>query len=208
MNFFGHAVVATWSGAPVEGVLGSMLPDFEAMMRVPLVEVRNAAIEGGVQLHHRTDDVFHRCPSFLGLSQRALTDLTSAGVRRGTARAVAHIATEMFLDGHLASDADCVDRYLVALQLEPHGEVEWEDGGAAYQSLSSRLRRWGAPHDYSATSFVLDRLRDALARRPALAIARPDEDPVRECLPALRERVNREARELLDQVRDALGFSD
>jgi hypothetical protein len=98
LNFFGHAVVAGWQDIRASHLLGSMLPDFETMIRVPLIEVRNPDIRRGIELHHRTDDAFHRAPAFLALCAHALGELTEAGVRRGTARAVGHIGSEMFLD--------------------------------------------------------------------------------------------------------------
>ena len=185
-----------------------MLPDFEAMVRVPLVDVRDPVIQRGIELHHRTDDAFHRTRAFLSLTAGALDALTHAGVRRGTARAVGHIGTEMFLDGCLCEEEPHVAHYLTALEVEAHGSLRWQDGGGAYHRLHRRLKSWGAPRDYSDTSFVLERLRDALRRRPALAIAEDEAHRVAACLPALQERVRREARELLDELRDALGFDD
>ena len=206
MNFFGHAVVATWAEDHAEHVLGSMLPDFEAMVRVPLVDVRDPIIQRGIDLHHRTDDAFHRTRTFLSLSAGALDALTNAGVRRGTARAVGHIATEMFLDGFLCGEEPHVDGYLAALEVEADGSLRWQDGGRAFERLHRRLKVWGAPRDYADASFVLARLRDALRRRPALAILQAEVDGVAACLPAIQEQVQREARELLDELRDALGF--
>lgn len=77
MNFFGHAVVAGWTGAEAGVVLGSMLPDFESMVKVRVVEVRDNDIQQGVDLHHRTDDAFHRAPTFLSLCAEALAQLTA-----------------------------------------------------------------------------------------------------------------------------------
>lgn len=208
MNFFGHAVVASWTDGSAEHALGSMLPDFEAMVRVRLNAVRDPDIERGIDLHHCTDDAFHRAPAFLSLNGQALDELTRAGVRRGTARAVAHISTEMFLDGYLARDSQHVNHYLAALQIDARAALDWGDGGAAYQALHERLARWSRPGDYGEPAFVLDRLRDALARRPALAVRPQDTGALAACLPALRGRVEQHARELLDQLRVALGFGD
>lgn len=208
MNFFGHAVVAGWADGRAEHALGSMLPDFEAMMRVPLVEVRDADIQRGIELHHRTDDAFHRAGLFVAWSAAALDALTHAGVRRGTARAVSHIATEMFLDGWLAAQPSLAAGYLSALEVEANGRLRWKDGGEAYQTLRGRLSSWGAPRDYTNPPFVLARLRDALRRRPSLAIAEEDAERVAACLPPLKRRVQQEARELLDELRDALGLRD
>lgn len=208
MNFFGHAVIAGWADAQAELALGSMLPDFETMMRVPLLEVRDSGIQRGIDFHHRTDDAFHRTPAFIAWNAFALDALTDAGVRRGTARAVSHIATEMFLDGWLATQQDLAQGYLAALAVEADGRLRWEDGGRAYEKLHRRLSAWGTPNDYAQPSFVLARLHDALRGRPSLAIISEEAEQVAACLPALKAAVQREARELLDELRDALDLRD
>jgi acyl carrier protein phosphodiesterase len=208
MNFFAHAVVATWTDADAAHVLGNMVPDFEGMLRVPLLGVTDPDVQRGIDLHHQTDEVFHRAPRFVSLSAQALDDLAEAGVRRGTARAVGHIATEMFLDGCLAGEPNRVHPYLAALASDANERLQWEDGGADYASLRGRLRTWGAPRDYVDPDFVLQRLRDALRHRPALAILDSEADRVAQCLPSLQQRVQRSAPELLEEVRDALGFGD
>lgn len=189
-------------------VLGSMLPDFEAMVGVPLLEVRDADIQRGIDLHHRTDDAFHRAPTFLALCARALDGLTQAGVRRGTARAVGHIGTEMFLDGWLVQRQEQLDAYLSALELEAQTLLEWQDAGRAYAKLQARLSRWGAPLDYSEPSFVMGRLRDALRQRPALEVLEAQSIGVTEYLPSLQSLVEKRAPELLKEVEDALGLGD
>lgn len=206
MNFFGHAVVAAVVDADERHLLGSMLPDFEAMLGVPLVAVRDPHLRRGIDLHHRTDDAFHRNPMFVEIGALALSALTGAGVRRGTARAVGHIGTEMFLDGWLAREQAHVDAYLAALGLELGERLDWEDAGRAFTTLRSRLRSWGAPRDYAEPGFVLARLTDALRRRPALAVLDAESVRVAEFLPSLQERVEQGAPELLHQVQDALGL--
>lgn len=208
MNFFGHAVVAGWADNRAEHLLGSMLPDFEAMVRIPLTAVRDPDMRRGIDFHHRTDDAFHRTPTFLALCARALTDLTDAGVRRGTARAVGHIASEMFLDGWLAREQHRVDDYLAALEVEVDGHLQWEDDGRAFSKLHGRLTMWGPPHDYTKPPFVLARLTDALRYRPALAVLEAQSARVGEFLPSLQQMVERDAPELLNELQDALGLGD
>ncbi len=208
MNFFGHAVVASWADNRAGHLLGSMLPDFETMVRVPLVEVRDPDIQRGIDLHHRTDEAFHRTPGFLAFCAHALEALTNAGVRRGTARAVGHIGSEMFLDGWLARAQDHVDDYLTALDVELNDRLQWKDNGHAFAKLHDRLRFWGAPRDYAETPFVLARLTDALRRRPALAVLEDQSAQIAEFLPSLRQMVESSAPELLDGLQDALGLGD
>jgi acyl carrier protein phosphodiesterase len=208
LNFFGHAVVAGWSDRRATHLLGSMLPDFETMVRVPLIEVRDAGIQRGIDLHHRTDDAFHGAPTFHAFCGHALDELTHAGVRRGTARAVGHIGSEMFLDGWLAGKRAHVDDYLAALQVELHDHLRWQDDGHAFSKLHERLLVWGAPHDYAKPSFVLARLRDTLRRRPALSVLDDQFDRIAEFLPSLQQMVERNAAELLHELQDALGSRD
>mgnify|MGYP001826555125 FL=1 len=189
-------------------LLGSMLPDFEAMLRVPLITVRDPDIRRGIDLHHRTDDAFHRSPVFVEIGAGALSALTATGVRRGTARAVGHIGTEMFLDGWLARDQAHVDLYLAALGVELGERLHWGDAGLAFATLRRRLTTWGAPRDYAEPGFVLQRLTDALARRPALAVLDEESARVADFLPFLQERVEKDAPELLHRVQDALGLRD
>ena len=208
MNFFGHAVVAGWADNRAGHLLGSMLPDFEAMVRVSLVEVRDPDIQRGIDLHHRTDEAFHRAPIFVELCARALSELMSAGVRRGTARAVGHIGSEMFLDGWLAREQNHVDDYLAALEAEVAGCLEWEDDGCAFSKLRARLMMWGAPHDYAEPSFVLARLADALQRRPALKVLDDESAQVQGFLPRLQRMVESHAPELLTELQETLGLKD
>jgi len=185
-----------------------MLPDFEGMIRVPLIEVCDPHIQRGIDLHHRTDEAFHRAPAFLALCAHALGELTDVGVRRGTARAVGHIASEMFLDGWLAREQTQIDDYLAALELDVDDLLGWQDDGRAFSKLRTRLALWGAPRDYAEPPFVLARVSDALRGRPALAVLDEQSAPVAEFLPSLRQMVERNAPELLIELQDALGSED
>jgi hypothetical protein len=208
LNFFGHAVVAAWADNRAGHLLGSMLPDFEAMVRIPLIGVRDADMQRGIDLHHQTDEAFHHTPTFLAFCAHALDELTRAGVRRGTARAVGHIGSEMFLDGWLALEQDHVDDYLSALEVDVDGCLQWQDDGLAFSKLRDRLTLWGPPRDYSEPTFVFARLQDALKRRPALAVFDDQSARVAEFLPSLQQIVERDAPELLTELRDALGLRD
>ncbi len=208
MNFFGHAVVASWADRRSGHLLGSMLPDFETMVGVPLSMVHDADIQRGIELHHRTDDAFHRAPAFLASCAHALDALTESGVRRGTARAVGHIGTEMLLDGWLVREERHIEGYLRAIELETNALLEWSDQGKAFSKLQARLALWGAPRDYAEPAFVLARLRDALRRRPALALLEEQSEQVADYLPSLQRLVEQRAPELLKELQDALGFGD
>ncbi len=178
MNFFGHATVAAWLSPDPRWVLGAMLPDFASMSRARLFGAEDAVVEAGVALHHATDDAFHGAPSFLELYARGAEALEAAGVGRGAARAVAHVGTELLLDGLLLDDPEAARCYraAVALPREPLG-LRFRDGGAArFAALDARLREHDLPEDYRSPERVALRLEQILARRPRLAFA-PDERP-------------------------------
>lgn len=208
MNFFGHAVVASWADDRAGHLLGSMLPDFETMVRVPLIAVLDADVRRGIDLHHRTDQTFHGTPVFLALCAHALEELSERGVRRGTARAVGHIGSELFLDGWLTRERHHVDGYLAALETEAQLSLRWKDDGIAFSKLRTRLATWGAPREYADPPFVYARLNDALRCRPALSVLEEHAVHVLEFLPSFREMVADHAPELLHQLRDGLGLAD
>ena len=88
MNFFGHALLAqrhkeasgeldALGAVRPEFVLGAMLPDFASMLRTRPPEATLDSVRAGLTFHHRTDDAFHGCRSFLEFSQQAATFLGS-----------------------------------------------------------------------------------------------------------------------------------
>ena len=198
--------MASWADPRAGHLLGSMLPDFETMLGVPLSIVHDPNIQRGIELHHRTDDAFHRSPVFLAACTHALDALTELGVRRGTARAVGHIGAEMFLDGWLVREQRHIDGYLQAIELETNALLEWSDQGKAFSKLQARLSIWGAPRDYAEPAFVSARLRDVLRHRPALALLEHHSEQVENYLPLLQRLVEQRAPELLKVLQDTLGF--
>ena len=206
MNFFAHSVVAAWVDPNAPYVLGSMLPDFETMVGQRLLSPGDPIVKRGIDFHHRSDEVFHRAQPFTGLCREALRELVERGVRRGTARAVAHIGAEMFLDGLLAEDPVHAQAYLRALRAEQASILQWPDQGAAFFELCERLQAWGAPTDYLEPDFVLTRLERSLAARPKLRIADEQRAAVSDYLPRLRGEVEHRAAELLKEVRSGLAL--
>lgn len=102
MNFFGHAVIAGEYSAEPEFILGSMLPDFLSMLRIPQPRVCSEQLLDGVAFHHRTDAAFHNSLVFSDLQRRSFAELTTLGVRRGPARGAAHVGIELLIDTALA----------------------------------------------------------------------------------------------------------
>jgi acyl carrier protein phosphodiesterase len=209
MNFVGHAEAARWSREEPSFLFGAMLPDFLHMAGARMLEVREPSVAAGVAHHHRVDAAFHGAPIFVALCAEGVSSLVAAGVRKGTARAVAHVGTELFLDGHLVRRPEVEAAYI--------GAIKWagpdamasavtlaDDDGARLGVLGSRLRAWGAPHDYRRPTFVADRLTTILAARPRLAIVDDERDALLPFLERRRVEVELVADALLSQVRERL----
>ncbi len=210
LNFFSHALVATWQSHDPRFVLGAMLPDLLGMMGLRLREAHDPELARGVDLHHATDSAFHSAPVFTQLCSEAIARLTAETVERGTARAVGHVGVELLLDGALSGDAVVRAVYADALALAADGGLEdrlsvTEPGGLA--RLSAGLRRLSAapiPEAYRQADVVADRLRVILAPRPRLAMRERDVGPVRTWARAAQPSVIDRRLELLEQVRRAL----
>jgi acyl carrier protein phosphodiesterase len=210
VNFIGHATVALWTRTSPEFVLGSMLPDFAGMAGTRLARTGTPAADDalvdGIALHHRTDDAFHAAAPFVTLLQETLDELTSLGVPRGAARAVAHIGTEMLIDGELLRAPEIGEAYASALAVERPLDALFVDpaGGARWTRLRDRLRTYGVPHDYRDPDSVLRRLQVVLQSRPRLALDETSAPRVRANLPALQRKVVIALPLLLQSVREAL----
>ncbi len=180
MNFFGHATVACWLDRDPRWVLGAMLPDFASMCRTRLRGAANPLVEKGIALHHATDAVFHGAPTFVELYAAGTEELETAGLGRGPARAVAHVGTELLLDGLLLDDAEVASAYLDAVALATRDDLglRFRDGGEGFRRLAIRLSEHGLPDDYRSPDRVAMRLEQILARRPRLALVAEDRSPV------------------------------
>lgn len=207
MNFFGHAVVASWTSRSPAFLLGAMVPDFCSIVRARLLEVTHDEIAAGVAHHHATDAIFHDAPTFLELCTLGVSDLTALGVDRGSARAVAHVATELLLDGELIDGDAPHEEYLEALasaRAERLGTClvfRRIEHAPRFQQLRSRLEDWGIPKDYADPGFVAERVAGALRNRPRLCLSADDEARVREWMPTAQRRVLSRAGALLAEVR-------
>ncbi len=181
MNFVGHAEVARWSREEPAFLFGAMLPDFLHMAGARALVVRDEAVAAGVAHHHRADAAFHGAPTFVALCAQAVACLVGEGVRKGTARAIAHVGTELLLDGLLVRRPEVEAAYVRAIDwAAPAAIASAVDLRPAdrerFGALGARLRAWGAPHDYRHAEFVAERLTTVLAARPRLAME-PHERP-------------------------------
>lgn len=194
MNFVGHAHVAiVRTDAPPAFVLGAMLPDFASMGGARLLPIDHAELAAGVALHHRTDDAFHAAPEFVRLCREWGAELERRGLPWGASRAVAHVGTELLLDGFLLGDGPTRAAYLdaVAALEEPLlSAIRVRGPGAArWPSLLARVRAHGAPDFYGDPTSVADRLVLILASRPRLAIPETHHASLRDAMHALRRDV-------------------
>lgn len=209
MNFVGHAHVALDHGEAPAFVLGAMLPDFASMSRARLVMPDEPALAAGVALHHRTDEAFHAAAPFVGLCTKWGAELERRGLTWGASRAVAHVGSEMLLDGLLLDDERTRRAYLAAIAglAEPglRAAMRVEGAGAArWPDVLERVRTHGAPDFYRDPVVVADRLIQILAGRPRLAVDEGQRETLRTAMRALREDVLVAAGELVRVTRDAL----
>lgn len=207
MNFVGHSFVAARSSDDPVYALGAMLPDFASMVGVRLGKHDHAVLAAGIDDHHRTDEAFHGTPTFVRLCREEALGLEAVGLGWGAARAIAHVATELMLDGLLLERAEVergyVDAVLTIDWMLPAMRFE-RDGLTRFRELHARLSRYGPPHGYRDPLFVRDRMVQILARRPRLALADGDAERLGAYLPAMGERVRSSAPTLLEELERAL----
>ena len=208
MNFVGHAVIARRTSDDPAFVLGAMLPDFASMSGTRLDKHDHAVLAAGIADHHRTDDAFHSTPTFVALCKDEGAALDAAGLPWGAARAIAHVGTELVLDGVLLAKPGVERLYVDAVDA-----IEWlapslrfaNDGLSRFLELHGRLSRYGPPHGYRDPLFVRDRLVQILARRPRLAVGPGGAEILGDFMPGMAERVVRAAPRILDELDAALG---
>jgi len=215
MNFFGHALLAqrneaTRGATRAEFVLGAMLPDFASMLRARPPTTTLDALSAGVSFHHRTDDAFHGCASFLEFSHHASNFLSERGVSRGTARAVAHVGVELLLDAAFARDTAVNEAYLSALACATtppvRQSVHWQtaESDERFQHLCHRLLERGHVQPTPTSELVAERLRNILADRPRLAMDERGLSVVRNWVESARSQITSRAPQLLREVEQRL----
>jgi hypothetical protein len=169
VNYFGHAAVASWSGTLPGRSLGAMLPDFATMCRARLDAQPDATIASGIEVHHKTDAVFHTLAPVLALMRELDERLARLGCARGPRRATAHIGVELLLDGVLVDEPGYRMSYLAGLEHDAVPHWRDPDGPQRYAMLIARLRQHGVPEDLRRPDAIAMRLGRMLAHRPLLA---------------------------------------
>jgi hypothetical protein len=215
VNFFSHAVVASWQSSEAGFVLGSMLPDFATMLGARVPGVRHPELEAGVAFHHATDRVFHDAPTFRVLQADARSALRALGLPRPSALAVGHIGVEILLDGALASNLHGVAGYLAALgaghpqALGTH--IDWGDAALAhrYDGLRKILVEGGVTSAQADPRSVTWRIVRALSGRPRLRVDEAGERVVlawaEEARPVVAAAAGRLLAEVLSGIPGAIG---
>ncbi len=210
MNFYGHAVVACRRAPEPLLTLGAMLPDFASMSGNRIARVREDLLRAGIELHHATDEAFHRAPGFVSLCAESVTYLSGRGLARGSARAVSHIGIEMVLDGLLAAEAVPRRLYDEALAAATSDlvidAIQWRGALPAelWRQHIALLRESGIPDAYNDADFVTQRLFRLLAPRKRLAVEQAQLGEVEAWVRQVRSSVAERAEAIIDTVHEGL----
>lgn len=211
MNIGGHIAVARVLGTDSVTWLGAALPDIAAMGRFNLLgDSPTGALAQGVNLHHRTDDVFHSHSWFRTRQSALFATLTASGVSRGAARAVAHVGPELLLDGQLLSDE--ATRRDVTVGMNHVGErldeiqtlVRAEHRQSWRQHLIAVAQR-RSPTDLNDPFAVAELLGRILARRPRLHLEISQVSVVGSILAEAQSTIVAGAEELVIDVAASVG---
>lgn len=170
MNFFGHAVAASWVEASPAFAYGAMLPDLLLMVGARRFECDDAEVRRGVDFHHLTDRCFHTDPTFSELESSARRELLDLGVRKGPRRALSHVGIELVLDVVLARSPAALAAYQRALMHGEQGTVRALPGGDTTRlaALCRILRERSARLVPRDAVEMTERMGRVLERRPAL----------------------------------------
>jgi hypothetical protein len=170
----------------------------------------DAEIGRGIEFHHRTDRVFHESVAFRTLTRAALEDLLQLGLRRGSARAVAHVGIELLIDTVLARDATARTAYRAALGAAPESRaaIEWKDHNTAdrFEELRGRLLEYALAEDDAAPRALASRLGRVLAGRPRLAVDASGRVAIERWAGDARAQVEFHFASLLHEIRGGLGL--
>lgn len=186
--------------------MGSMLPDFAGMLGARLGQVADPEVRAGVELHHRSDAAFHAAAVFLELVRSGRAELEALELRRGPARAVAHVGVELLLDATLADDDALAGRYVDALACADSVELPWSPLGveARWKQLRERLRQLRLEPERAQSPFIAERVGRALAGRPRLALTAGEVERVASWIAVARPKVNEASNALWDELRQAM----
>jgi len=209
VNLVGHVAVAPDApNAPVEFLVGCMLPDLAAIARVRLARP-GGDLGRGVEFHHACDTVFHESEWFRRANAQLRDALLDAGVTTGAARACSHAGVEMLLDGGLVTHAvvearaqltlDAVDASAAVL-----GDLATRETRAVW---IERLHMIGSsldPRRYADARFVAERLHRMTAGRRRIALRAEHVDVVAAALVAVQRSIGEAAPDVVASVKEAV----
>ncbi|MEA3019021.1 MAG: hypothetical protein QOI47_545 [Actinomycetota bacterium] len=189
VNFVAHAVVAAREGGRPPYAFGAMVPDLRAFTdRAEIVAppVDAGDVEAGERSHHRIDSAFHANGQFRSWTAVIAIEL---GNERA-ARAAAHVAVELTIDGVLL-DTERAGAFYDALA--------WADASldGPWHALVSRLRSDDLVRAYCTPEGVARRTVGAIGRRPRLRRHALDEGALAVAVGHVRPRIAAELDELL-----------
>jgi len=157
VNFVGHAVVAGAERGSDAYAFGAMVPDLRRFAAGEPLPMTDAAVDAGITSHHRVDAAFHDHELFRAWTAELVASMPVAD--RG-ARAAAHVAVELAIDGVLLrGDAAAYE-----------GALRWAaatvDG--AWADVVARMRLGAIVDAYGTADGVADRVVSVMERRPRL----------------------------------------
>ncbi len=205
MNFLAHGYVCAAAiarcnfdriGSDVSGALsgdffaavtaGSMLPDvWKTPAGGPFAEVLDRGmgelwqgLQLGVTLHHAVDSAFHANREVCDEMGALAKDLQTFGVRRGAARAAAHIGVEFIVDGevHLLIASKYPD-----LMQRAWGTLREAAVSVSALDLVTRVDHFATQNHsavYGYAPGIADRIAQVLQHRPILRLASHEIDLV------------------------------
>ncbi len=219
MNFAGHVEVARNGSRPDGGDearfhLGAVLPDLAAMGRFRLLgRPDDPDITAGIDIHHRTDDAFHRHRWFRETSGAVVRHLDGAGLPRGAARAVGHVGVELLLDGHLLRQPGGLGGAVggaieaVVTEIDELAPLVDQDQRDRWRLHLEQVAAWSVPDDYHRPEAVARRLERILRWRPRLALPPEAVGAVAEALEIQQDAVRSGAAPLIAELRRDVGTS-
>lgn len=162
MNFVGHAVVAGRQRDEPAYAFGAMVPDLQRLARRPLGAVHDE-LAAGIDAHHRADAAFHASPTFKAWMR---TVVVGMGADTRGARAAAHVAVELAMDGRLLVTG-AAGAY--------EGALAWADGALVgpWGVLVTRMRTGEVVEAYTTAEGIAARVVGVMRRRPRLAPITP-----------------------------------
>ena len=212
MNFFAHAVFAARRSDNPRWVLGAMLPDFFTMAGLRLEAVAgDQPLQGGIDFHHATDEVFHTAPLVVEMMEAVTKELAGEGLDRGPSMAIGHVGVELLLDGVLVDSEEAMNNYRFALDEIEQTEMslrfaglDMDEGINRWRRVTRYLPTAPIPEGYAEPDFVAERLIRILANRPYLAVPKEREDLVFSWARRAAPQIEEKAKAVLTQVEDRL----